>query len=210
MTEGLFEGPGPELDTGPIDEVETSVADLVMPVALGPDRMMPPDVTTALEEIDALRTLRASAEAREFALVGHAATIAPHPTQSTVTGAEQLIDLGGDGSPTIAEFVVLEIAALLHLTHLSARALIADALSARWRHPRMWQTVMAGALPVWQARKIAQSVRAAGLDRTGALRVDRNLAPALGKISWPRLEALTEGEIVAAAEVVKVFEASGS
>ena len=198
MTQPLFEPPGHELDTGPIDEVDTSIADLVMPVALDPDKMMPPDVATALEEIDALRTLRASAEAREFALIGHAATIAPRPAQSTVTGAEQLVDLGGDGCPQVPEFIALEIAALLRTSHTSARGLIADALSVRHRHPRLWRAVMDGALPLWQARKIAQTVRWAGLDRAAALRVDRNLAPALGTISWTRLEALTEGEIVAA------------
>ena len=201
MSEPLFEVPSEPPDPPDacaVDEVDVTVVDVVSPVALDPDRLLPSGVAEALEEIDALRTLRASAEAREFSLIGHVATIAPHPAQSTVTGAEQLVDLGGDGCPQVPEFIALEIAALLRTSHTSARGLIADALSVRHRHPRLWRAVMDGALPVWQARKVAQAVRWAGLDRTGALRVDRNVAPALGKISWPRLEALVEGEIVAA------------
>ncbi|WOP19244.1 hypothetical protein [Raineyella sp. LH-20] len=189
---------GIELDTGLLDEAEATLADVVMPVALAPDRVMPGLVGDALEEIDALRTLRAAAEAREFALVGHAATIAPPPAQHPLPGGERLVDLGGDGCPLVAEFIVVEIAALLHTTHASARALIADALSVRWRHPRMWAAVMAGRLPVWQARRIAQAVRWARLARPQALQIDRHLAPALGAVSWTRLEALVEGEIVAA------------
>ncbi|SDB80294.1 hypothetical protein GA0111570_10280 [Raineyella antarctica] len=186
----------PELDTGPIDEAETTVADVVMPIALDPDRVLPGSVQGALDEMDALRTLRAATEARQFALIGHLASIAPPPAQEHLEGGEQLVDLGGDGCPTVPEFLVLELAALLRTTHQSARGMVADALSASWRHPRLWQAVMAGRVPVWQARKVAQAVRWAGLDRTRALQVDRNVAPALGTVSWPRLEALVEGEIV--------------
>lgn len=186
----------PELDTGPVDEVESTVADVVMPVALDPDRVLPHSVPEALEELDALRTLQAAAQARQFALVGQVATIAPAPAQPSVQGAEQLVDLGGDGCPLVAEFAVLEVAALLHVSHTTARALMADALSARWRHPRLWREVMAGQVQVWQARRVVQAVRWAGLDRAGALQVDRRVAPALGRVSWPRLEALVEGEIV--------------
>lgn len=199
MTEALFDESGRELDTGPIDEKETSMADVVMPIAICPDRMLPADVPAALDEIEALRSLRARVEAREFALIGHAATIAP-PTapQRELPGGEQRLDLGGDGCPEVPEFAILEIAAVLHTSHTSMRGVVADALSVRWRHPRMWRAVMTGRFPVWQARKIAQAVRVAGLDRAAALRVDRAVAPGLGTLSWPRLEALVEGEIVAA------------
>lgn len=188
--------PTPELDIGPVDEAETTVADAVMPLALDPDRVLPGSVPEALEEMDALRTLRNATEARQFALVGHLASIAPPPAQDNLEGAEQLVDLGGDGCPAVPEFLVLELAALLHTSHQAARGMVADALSARWRHPRLWQAVMAGRVPVWQARKVAQAVRWAGLDRTQALQVDRRIASGLGTLSWPRLEALVEGEIV--------------
>ena len=194
------EPPGRELGGGRLaaDEVEATVADVVMPVALDPGRVLPTEVGDGLDEIDALRTLRAAAEAREFALIGHTATIAPPPAQHKLAGGERLVDLGGDGCPLVAEFIVVEIAALLHTTHTAARGLIADALSAQWRHPRMFAAVMAGRLPVWQARRIAQAVRWAGLTRPQALQIDRRLAPALGAVSWTRLEALVEGEIVTA------------
>lgn len=198
MDETLFDPPDQPPDAYPVDEVDSTVVDVVSPLELDPDRLLPTDVPGALQEIDSLRSLRTAAEAREFALAGHVASIAPRPAQLAVPGAEQLVDLGGDGCPPVPEFIALELAALLRVTHTSARALIADALSVRHRHPRLWRAVMDGVLPVWQARRIAQAVRWAGLDLAGALRVDRCTAPALGAVSWPRLEALVEGEIVAA------------
>lgn len=198
MDPTLFDPPDPLLDAFPVDEVDTTELDAVTLLELDPDRLMPAEVPDALAEIDSLRALRASAEAREFALAGHVASIAPRPAQTTVTGAEQVVDLGGDGCPAVPEFIALELAALLRISHTSARALIADSLSVRHRHPRLWRAVMDGVLPVWQARRVARAVRWAGLDLAGALRVDRCIAPAVGKVSWPRLEALVEGEIVAA------------
>lgn len=152
----------------------------------------------ARREIDSLRSLRSAVEAREFALAGQVASSAPRPAQLAVPGAEHLVDLGGGGCPSVPEFIALELVALLWVTHTSARALIADALSVRHRHPCLWRAVMGGVLPVWQVRKIAQAVRWVRLDLVGALRVDRCTAPALGAVSWPRLAALVEGEIVAA------------
>lgn len=199
MDQTLFDPPDPPSDSLSVDEVDTTVLDVVTPLELDPDRLMPDDVPGTLQEIDALRSLRMAAEARQFALAGHVAAIAPRPAQTGVAGEEQLVDLGGDGCPPVPEFIALELAALLRVSHTSARALIADALSVRHRHPRVWRAVADGILPVWQARRVARAVRWAGLDLAGALRVDRRIAPAVGKVSWPRLEALVEGEIVAAA-----------
>lgn len=188
----------PELDTGPVSEAPTTAADAVVFFALDPDQVLPDSVPDVLAEMDALRTLRTTVEARQFALVCHLVSVAPPPPQTDLDGAERVVDLGGDGCPPVPEFLVLELAALLHTTHQSTRGMVADALSAKWRHPRLWQAVMAGRLPAWQARKVAEAVRVAGLDRTQALRVDRNLAQALGAVSFPRLAALVEGEIVSA------------
>ncbi|QGF23992.1 HNH endonuclease signature motif containing protein [Raineyella fluvialis] len=203
----LFDGPDPgpertgrELDTGPVDAADPTMLDVVTPLALSPQRLLPATIDEAMEEIDALRTLQATVEARQFAITAHLAALTPTPApeQALLPGGEGMVDLGGDGCPPVAEFAVLEIAALLHTTHQATRGQIADALSVRWRHPRMWQAVMGARLPVWQARKIAQAVRWAGLDRAQALRVDKAIAPALGALSWTRLEQLVEGEIVAA------------
>lgn len=192
------QGTGRELDTGPVDAADPTMLDVVTPLALSPQRLLPATIGEAMDEIDALRTLQATVEARQFAITAHLAALTPTPEQALLPGGEGMIDLGGDGCPLVAEFTVLEIAALLHTTHQATRGQIADALSVRWRHPRMWQAVMGARLPVWQARKIAQAVRWAGLDRAQALRVDKAIAPALGALSWTRLEALVEGEIVAA------------
>ncbi len=199
----LFEPPDPghvpvEVDTGPVDAVDPTSLDVVTSLAMSPDRLLPDTIPDGLEELDALRTLFATVEARQFAVLAHLAATAPHPDQQALPGREVLLDLGGDGTPPVPEFLVVEIAALLRCPHTSVRGRIADALSIRWRHPRMWAAVMAGRLLVWQARRIAQAVRFAGLDRTQALRVDRALAPALGVVTWTRLEALMEGEIVKA------------
>ncbi len=203
MEETLFDGPeraheisacGPE----PPAEIPETDLDVVMPLSLGPDRVLPQTPEEAADEIAALRTLRAAAEARELAVVVQLAEIAASHPPSALPGAPGMVELGGDGTPVVPEFVHLEVAGILGWSHTAARGLLADALCLRHRHPRLWAAVMNGDFPVWQARKIAVLGRFARLDRTKAMAVDRAIAPSLGKLSWPRMEALVEGEIAAA------------
>jgi len=94
-------------------------------------------------------------------------------------GADVFGELGGPGAPLVSEFCVVEIAAALGLSTDSGRRLVGEAVELRHRLPRLWARVMAGALPVWRARKIAQETNQ--LTFEGAAFVDRHLAPVAHK-----------------------------
>jgi len=94
-------------------------------------------------------------------------------------GADVFGELGGPGAPLVSEFCVVEIAAALGLSTDSGRRLVGNAVELRHRLPRLWNRVVAGVLPVWRARKIADETTQ--LTPDGAEFVDRHLAPVAHK-----------------------------
>ncbi len=58
--------------------------------------------------------------------------------RSSLPGSEQLTQLGGEGTPELAEFAPAELGAELAISAHAAARLIADALDLRHRLPRLW------------------------------------------------------------------------
>lgn len=92
------------------------------------------------------------------------------------------IPLAGDGAPWVAEFAVMELGAALGVSTDSAKSYIGAALEVRYRLPRIWARVVAGDLPFWRARSIAD--RTTTLSEAGARFVDRRVAFVAHKISY--------------------------
>ncbi len=74
----------------------------------------------------------------------------------------------------------------------------ADALNVRHRHPQLWAALAEGRGRVWQARKVAQSCAAAGLDLEQARWVDAVTTPYVASLPWGRFESLVEAKIIEA------------
>ncbi len=74
----------------------------------------------------------------------------------------------------------------------------ADALNVRHRHPQLWAALAEGRGRVWQARKVAQSCAAAGLDLDQARWVDAVTTPYVASLPWGRFESLVEAKIIEA------------
>lgn len=104
---------------------------------------------------------------------------------AVAAGAERLSPAGSDGTPLIAEFLVLELAPLIGASEASAQGLIRDVADLAHRLPKLWGRLHDGAIPLWQARKIAQAC--GDLSEAAAGVVDSKLAPALGRLPWGRL-----------------------
>ncbi len=68
---------------------------------------------------------------------------------------EGLVPLAGQGTPQVAEFAPVELAAHLGISHDAGRQLIGDALELRHRRPRLFELVLAGTVPAWRARQAA-------------------------------------------------------
>jgi hypothetical protein len=118
------------------------------------------------------------------------------PVARTLPGAEQGRHLGGDGTPEVLEFAAAELGAGMETTIGSARALMADALEIRHRLPELWQLILAGRVPSWRARKVAQATR--HLSRDAAMHVDAAVAGCICTLPWARFETLLAAKIIEA------------
>src|SRR5690348_17083689 len=128
-------------------------------------------------------------EVREFAMTAEWADL--HPVESiwdaaTVDGTEGELAVAGPGAPLVAEFCVAELAAALGLSAEAARRRLGESVETRHRLPRLWARTMAGQVPVWKARKIAQATMT--LSQEAAAFVDRQVAPFAHKISWAGID----------------------
>ena len=123
-----------------------------------------------LVELDAASTLAAAeanehtlitAETRRLQLAAHWADLHPGDAvvESRLPGAEHPVRLGGDGTPTVADFAPAELACVLRLSDGAAAKLIGDALDLRHRLPLIWTAALAGQAPAYQARHIASATR---------------------------------------------------
>ena len=180
------------------------------------------DVDGALVAAGRLRRCADRAEADLLALAAHYADLhavlpgqpaAGHPSRLRVGGAEKLIPLAGPGTPQVAEFAPVELGAVLAMTSYAAANLIGDALELRHRLPRLWARVMAGDLPAWRARRIAEHTTT--LSREAAAWVDGQVAPFAHKLGRERVQRLLEQALIrfdpdaAAAKAAKAAEHRG-
>ena len=111
-------------------------------------------------------------------------------------GMEQLVQLGGDGTPEVAEFAPAELGAELAMSPFAARQLIADALDLRHRLPALWARVQAGEVKPWIARKTADATR--NVSAEVAAVVDRRVTKWAHSLSWGRLEHIITAAVIAA------------
>ena len=160
-----------------------------------------------LVELDAAETLAAAeanehtlitAETRRLQIAAHWADLQPGDAvvESRLPGAEHPVRLGGDGTPTVADFAPAELGCVLKISDGSAARLIGDALDLRHRLPRIWTAAQAGQVPAYQARHIASATRHLTVAQAGW--VDAQLAPSLGAVSWGRLQTLLEAKTIQA------------
>ena len=160
-----------------------------------------------LVELDAAGTLAAAeanehtlitAETRRLQIAAHWADLHPGDAvaQSRLPGRQHPVRLGGDGTPTVADFAPAEFGCVLRISDGSAARLIGDALDLRHRLRLIWAAALTGQVPAYQARRIATATR--HLTTNQASWVDEQLAPSLGAMSWGRLQTLLEAKIIEA------------
>lgn len=77
---------------------------------------------------------------------------------------EERVIRSGAGTPLIAEFAHLEVAAALGCSPHVALNLISDLLDMRFRMPRLWQRILDLDVPVWKARAITMRTTSLSLD----------------------------------------------
>jgi len=162
------------------------------------------DAGSACEAIVATQTELRERELRELVLAAqwvkiHNADTLPNQTTGRVPpGTERAKQLGGDGTPPVAEFACAELGMLMGTGFITAENLMRDVLDLEHRHPLMWQALHAGEARVWKARKVTHLVHAAGLSHEQAHRVDAHVTPYVDTLSWSAFLDLVEAKIIEA------------
>ncbi len=160
---------------------------------------MPDSAAGLLARLDAANRDQVAAEVRKLETI-HELCLAYHAVDEDAFGeaAEKLIYHGAGGTPAVAEYLSLEVAALLGMSPGAAAALIGDVLNCAYRHPIMWQAVRAGAVRWYRATAVISEVNRAGLSYDDAQHVDARITPQLCALPRGRALRLLRGLIAAA------------
>ena len=105
-------------------------------------------------------------------------------------GIEGVLRFLGEGAYLVPEFAVTELAATLQMNEAGARSYLGQALECRDRLPRIWRRVLAGAVPAWKARQIAELTLP--LNAAAAHFVDLSLHQVAGRIGIVRITRAVE------------------
>ena len=171
------------------------------------------DADATLADVVAARAVAEAAEVRILSDAAHWADLHGRLGDTggdiggvSLPGMEQLVCLGGDGTPKVAEFAAAEFGAVLGLSTTSASMLVGDALDLRHRLPRLWARVRAGEVRAWVGRRTAQATRS--LCQESVAVVDRRVSRWAHSVSWGRLQAIIDAAVIeadpqAAAEAVE-------
>ena len=158
------------------------------------------DADATLSDVVAARAVAEGAEVRILCDAARWADLhrALEHTDTGVSlpGTEQLVSLGGAGTPGVAEFAPAELGAVLGMSPGAAAVLVGDALDLRHRLPRLWARIQAGEVRAWVGRKTAQATRQQTVEM--AATVDRRVARWAHSVSWGRLETMIDAAIIEA------------
>ena len=161
-----------------------------------PAHLVPVTVAEGYAALDHAHQHLIAAEVAEVIAIAHLTEVYRIDEDAVQVGMEELIQPGADGTPSIGEFLSLEIGALLGISPMSAMGKIADVLNVRHRHPAMWEAVLAGRVRWWQAADAAS--RAQHLSAPAAALLDRKFAHAMALMPWARVLRNLDGWILAA------------
>src|ERR1700712_5655122 len=153
--------------------------------------MVTAPVLSPSEVLDRARTARKAEQSAAFEQLAMAlawARLHPCPTGRVPAGwgdvdlhGEGFIPLAGAGTPLVAEFAPVDLAAALGVTLDAAKALMGDALELFFRLPRFWDLAEDGRVPSWRVRVVAALTKDLSLE--AALFADRLIAATPERIS---------------------------
>ena len=159
------------------------------------------DAEEILDVVESLHQTRVENECRvlelavQFAIVHNGDTLLPD--EQRLPGRQRPVRLGGQGTPTVAEFAPAMLGARMQLSSFAAKMLIADGLDTRFRLPQMWGQVRAHTARASLVRQVAQATR--HLSKAAAGTVDAALADLVdGRLPRARFDAVLAGKVAAA------------
>jgi hypothetical protein len=161
------------------------------------------DEAATLDALADNQRARNLADFRDLELIAHycALNSAPGPSidghdRPAIAGGETMIHPGGDGTPRLQEFAVMDVSVRIRRGHDSTRSLIADTLDLRYRLPRIWRRMAAGEVEVWRARGIARATHALTVEAAGF--VDEEVASIADTVGEKRLGRIVQAAVIRA------------
>jgi len=153
------------------------------------------DVVESLHQARIVNECRVLELAVQFAIVHNGDSLLADGQR--LPGRQRPVRLGGQGTPTVAEFAPAMLGARMQLSSFAAKMLIADGLDTRFRLPRMWAQVRAHTARAGLVRQVAQATR--HLSKAAAGTVDAALADLVdGRLPRARFDRVLVAQIVAA------------
>jgi hypothetical protein len=117
------------------------------------------------------------------------------PGEARALGSNQLVALGGEGTPLVQDLCWGELAIARQAAVFTTQRLAADALDLRHRLPRLWAAVCDLRVEAWVARKVARLSRALSKDAVQV--VDVAVAAAADQAPG-RIIAIAEAKVIEA------------
>lgn len=140
---------------------------------------------------DALKTRRLG-EVAELEIAIQWAVIHGHPRGDR----DPMVSPAGDGTPSVRDHAIPELAMARETHPATTRALIADGLDLAHRLPSTWAIVQTGGCEPWVARKVAVLSRALLADQV--TRVDRAVAKAIAGHAPSTVLEITRAKVIEA------------
>ena len=109
---------------------------------------------------------------------------------------EQFVELGGEGTPTVSEFLRLEVQGLLGCSAPAAAGHLRDAIDLKFRHPRLYEAVQELTLDAPRALRVAR--RCHDLSPQACDTVSARWLPRQAGLSWTAAFNLLERLIIVA------------
>jgi hypothetical protein len=153
-----------------------------------PDVLLQAEVMRRIEREAQCRVLLAAVEWAHLNDASH------FSADTAIGGSEKLVRLGGEGTPSVAEFAPAALAGRLEYTPYTTRTLMADGLDLCHRLPQTWARVRSLEAVASYARLVARKTRDLALEQAEA--VDRQIARYVdGRVGWSKLETLVEAAV---------------
>jgi len=132
-------------------------------------------------------TAKVAAEARELAVL-HQLCLVHDAVDEDAFGeaAEKLTYHGADGTPAVAEYLALEVGALLGISDGYAATVLGRVLNCAHRHPLLWHAVQCGTVSWQRAVDVVDEVASSGLSAEAAHWVDQRITPLLATLPRQR------------------------
>lgn len=158
--------------------------------------ILPATTADALVAMRHANQQRRAAEVAEVIAISRAAHLYDVTVADCWDGVEKMMAGGLDGTPSIGEFLSLEIAGVLEISQSTALKRIADVLNVQHRHPGVWEAFLAGHLWWWQAAAISEGC--ASLDAVAVAAVETRIRHALHIMRFTQLMHHLPGWVVEA------------